>query len=184
MSAILEQITRSSSTAQPGSGAPVTLSAQERAIAAGSKVLYGEVTDRVLRMYEAIRAYGPPRTTLDRAVLFTESFRETEGQPLVLRWARALEHFVENVPVTIHPDELIVGRPNTWLGRWAIVYPELDGAAMPAGVEMFRSNAGKAGEVVVTDDDTRIVEDVLTPYWTGRDYASNFAGRCRRTLAT
>jgi formate C-acetyltransferase len=150
------------------------LSAQEAAIAAGTYVLHGTVTDRVGRMYEAIRGYGPPRVALDRGVLFTESFKQTEGEPLVLRWAKALRNFAEKVPVAIFPDELIVGRPNTWLGRWAIVYPELDGSIMPAGVDLFRKLKGKPGEVAVTDDDARIVDDVLTPYWAGKDYATNF----------
>jgi formate C-acetyltransferase len=150
------------------------LSAQELAIENGKKIVYGTVTDRVLRMYEAIRGYGPPRVSLDRAVLFTESFKETEGQPLVLRWAKALKHFAEKAPVTIFPDELIVGRPNTWLGRWAIVYPELDGSIMPAGIEMFKKTKGKVGEVVVTPDDEKIVVDGLTPYWAGKDFATNF----------
>ncbi len=68
------------------------LSAQEQAIESGTKVLHGTVTDRVLRLYEAIRAYGQPRVSLDRAVLFTESFKETQNQPLVMRWAKALQH--------------------------------------------------------------------------------------------
>lgn len=156
------------------SSAASVLSAQEQAIESGAKLLHGTATDRVVRMYTAIRAYGPPRVTLDRAVLFTETFRETENQPLVLRWAKALKHFVEKVPVTIFPDELIVGRPNTWLGPWGIVYPELDGNVMPAGVEMFRKNKGKPGEVTVTEGDERIIREVLTPYWAGRDYATNF----------
>jgi pyruvate formate-lyase/glycerol dehydratase family glycyl radical enzyme len=150
------------------------LSAQEQAIESGRDVVHGTVTDRVVRMYDSSRGYGPPRVCLDRAVLFTESFKETEGQPLVLRWAKALKHFAENVPVIIFDDELIVGRPNTWLGRWGLVYPELDGSIMPAGVEMFRKSKGKVGEVVVTDEDARIINDVLTPYWAGKDYATNF----------
>jgi formate C-acetyltransferase len=125
-------------------------------------------------MYEAIRAYGPPRVTLDRALLFTESFKETEHQPLVLRWAKALKHFAENAPVTIFSDELIVGRPNTWLGRWGIVYPELDGEVMPSGVEMFRKNRGQPGEVVVTEQDEKMISEVLTPYWTGKDYVTAY----------
>ena len=92
----------------------------------------------------------------------------------MLRWARALKHFVENVPVTIFPDELIVGRPNTWFGRWGIVYPELDGGVMPAGVEMFRKNKGKPGDVTVTDGDEQIINELLTPYWAGKDYSTNF----------
>ncbi|HEY5868828.1 MAG TPA: pyruvate formate lyase family protein [Candidatus Tectomicrobia bacterium] len=83
-------------------------------------------------------------------------------------------HFVEKVPVTIFPDELIVGRPNTWFGRWGIVYLELDGSVMPAGVEMFRQNKGKPGDVTVTDGDGKIIDEVLTPYWAGKDYATNF----------
>ena len=150
------------------------LTSQEQAIESGSNVMHGTVTDRVLRMYEAIRGYGPPRVTLDRAVLFTESFKETENQPLVLRWAKALKHFAEKVPVTIFPDELIVGRPNTWLGRWGIVYPELDGDIMPSGVEMFRKNKGQPGEVVVTEEDAKVISEVLTPYWTGKDYATDY----------
>lgn len=45
---------------------------------------------------------------------------------------------------------------------------------MPDGVKEFKKNKGKIGEVVVTPEDEKIIDDVLTPYWTGRDYASNF----------
>ena len=154
--------------------ATAAFSAQEEAIQAGKLTLHGTVTDRVLRLYEAVRGYGPPRIAVDRAVLFTESFKETENQPLVLRWAKALANFAEKVPVTIFPDELIVGRPNTWLGRWGIVYPELDGDIMPSGVEMFRKNKGQPGEVVVTEEDGKVISEVLTPYWTGKDYATGY----------
>ena len=67
------------------------LSAQEQAILDGKKVMHGTVTDRVLRMFDAIRSYGPPRVTLERAVYFTESFKATEGQPLVLALGQSPE---------------------------------------------------------------------------------------------
>ena len=67
--------------------AVTTLTAQEEAIESGKKALHENVTDLVMRILDAIRDYGPPRVSLDRAVPFTESFQETEGQPLVLRWA-------------------------------------------------------------------------------------------------
>jgi pyruvate-formate lyase len=166
------------------------LSAQEQAIASGAKSMPGLVTDRVLRLYEGMRAYGPPRVCLERAVLFTESFKETEKQPLVLRWAKALKNYAQKSMVKIFDDELIVGRPNTWLGRWGLVYAELDGSVMPSGVEMFKKNKGKVGEVVVTPEDEKIVNEILTPYWAGKDYATNFfcalpeAGAIARRAAT
>src|SRR5512138_1323909 len=113
------------------------LSAQEAAITSGQKVLHGTASDRVLRIFETIRSGGPPRVALERAVYFTESFKATEGQPLVLRWAKALKHIAENISVTILDDELIVGRPNTWPGRYSLVFPELDGTIMKDGAEAF-----------------------------------------------
>src|SRR5512144_3435564 len=134
-------------------GTSTLLSAQEQSIVAGTKVLHGAVTDRVLRMFEAVRSSGPPRVALERALYFTESFKATEGQPLVLRWAKALKHVAENISVTIFDDELIVGRPNTWLGRYTLVYPELDGSIMKAGAEAFIANKGAPDAIAVMDED-------------------------------
>ena len=44
-----------------------------------------------------------------RRILWTESYRSTEGQPQVIRQAKAFAHLLKHVPVKIHPDELIVG---------------------------------------------------------------------------
>jgi formate C-acetyltransferase len=156
------------------SAAGTALSSQERAIKEGSKVVHGRVTDRVLRMFEKMRANGPPRVTLERAHYFTEAFKANPTDPLVMKWAKALKLYAEKSTVCILDDELIVGRPNTWLGRWAIVYPELDGVIMPDGVKEFKRNKGKIGEVVVTEEDEKIILEELTPFWTGRDYATNF----------
>lgn len=150
------------------------LSAQEQAIESGKKVLYGTATDRVLRMFEAIRAGGPPRLALERAVYFTESFKTTEGQPLNLRWAKALKHIAENISVTIFDDELIVGRPNTWFGRYTLVYPELDGSIMKMGAEAFLKNQGNPDSITLTTEDKRIIDEVLFPYWNGKDFTPNF----------
>ncbi len=111
--------------------APV-LSAQEEAIQGGKKTLHDGVTDRVLRLFEAIHPNHPPRVALERAALFTESFKETEGQPHVHRWANALFcTSPKRLGCASSTTNSSSARPNTWLGRWAIVYPELDGSTMP-----------------------------------------------------
>jgi pyruvate formate-lyase/glycerol dehydratase family glycyl radical enzyme len=150
------------------------LSAQEQAIESGKKVVRGTATDRVLRLLETIRAYGQPRVALERAIYFTESFKATEGQPLVLRWAKALKHIAENISVEIFDDELIVGRPNTWLGRYTLVYPELDGSIMQAGAEAFIANKGARDAIAVEAEDKKIIDEVLFPYWNGKDFTPNF----------
>ncbi len=44
-----------------------------------------------------------------RRILWTESYRSTEGQPQVIRQAKAFAHLLNNVPIEIYQDELIVG---------------------------------------------------------------------------
>src|SRR5512139_260545 len=155
-------------------GITSVLSAQEKAIVDGRKILHGTATDRVLRILDTIRSSGPPRVALERAVYFTESFKTTEGQPLVWRWAKALQHIAENISVAIFDDELIVGRPNTWFGRYSLVYPELDGTIIQAGAEAFIAAKGAPDAVAVTDEDKRIIDEVLFPYWNGKDFTPNF----------
>jgi hypothetical protein len=66
--------------------------------------------------------------------------------------------------VTIFDDELIVGRPNTWLGRYTLVYPELDGSIMIQGADTFLAAeyADKPDAVHVTADDKKIIDEVFT----------------------
>jgi pyruvate formate-lyase/glycerol dehydratase family glycyl radical enzyme len=151
-------------------------SAQEAALIEGRRAVHDNVTERALRLFERVRSGGQnPRISLERAVCFTESFKETEGQPIVLRWAKALLHTTRNLPITIFEDELIVGRPNNFFGKHGIVYPELDGSIMLDAVAAFRKAhaEGKPDAVIITDEDERIIRDVLAPYWTGKDFTPN-----------
>ncbi len=46
---------------------------------------------------------------LERARLLTQSYRQTEGEPMALRRAKALAHILSNMTIYIRPGELIVG---------------------------------------------------------------------------
>ena len=50
-----------------------------------------------------------PVVEADRAVLLTESYKTTEGEPMIIRRAKAFDHICRNIPIIIRPDELIVG---------------------------------------------------------------------------
>lgn len=55
-------------------------------------------------------AYRPGvKLCLERARLYTESYRDTEGEPMVLRRAKALAHVLENMTIYITGGERIVG---------------------------------------------------------------------------
>jgi pyruvate formate-lyase/glycerol dehydratase family glycyl radical enzyme len=108
-----------------------------------------------------------PSIDVERALYFTESFRRTEGQPLVLRWAKALHHIAANISVQIDDHQLLAGRVGK-LGRYGILYPELDGdfldqavAELPERPEMPFS---------ISAEDARVVIDRIAPYWRGKTY--------------
>lgn len=49
------------------------------------------------------------RICLERAKLITESYRETEGMPMVLKRAKALGKILDNMTIYIQDEEIIVG---------------------------------------------------------------------------
>jgi pyruvate formate-lyase/glycerol dehydratase family glycyl radical enzyme len=109
-----------------------------------------------------------PRFSIDRARLMTESFKRTTGEPRILRWAKALKHMAENIPIHIETDDLIVGRGCGYAGRWGLVYPELEQGAL----EMLAQSClkGDADRYHLSAEDAaELIEDIL-PYWKGNSY--------------
>ena len=64
-----------------------------------------------------------PEIEADRAILLTKSYMETEGEPIITRRAKAFRHILENIPITIRDNELIVGAA-TKAPRGCQVFPE------------------------------------------------------------
>lgn len=64
-----------------------------------------------------------PEIEADRAVLVTESYKETEKLPVIERRAKAFSHILKNIPITIRDDELIVGSA-TKAPRGCQTFPE------------------------------------------------------------
>lgn len=79
-------------------------------------------SDRIPKLVEALYAKMPEIESA-RAVLITESYKETENQPMVIRRAKAFQHILENIPIVIRDHELIVGS-TTIAPRGCQTYPE------------------------------------------------------------
>jgi pyruvate formate-lyase/glycerol dehydratase family glycyl radical enzyme len=50
-----------------------------------------------------------PELCVERAVIFTKSYQETEGQPEIIRRAKALEKLLNEMTIRIEDNELLVG---------------------------------------------------------------------------
>lgn len=104
-----------------------------------------------------------PRVDIQRALLFTESFQETESLPVVLRWAKAMENVLNKIEVVINDDELIVGTCGG-TGRHSILYPELRGCWLEEGLQRLKEQ----GAYLVSDEDIKTVKEKIVPYWRGK----------------
>ena len=81
-----------------------------------------EKTERISMLVRDLYA-KMPEIEAARAELITESYKQTEGQPIIMRRARAFEHILKHIPIIIRPGELIVGS-STIAPRGCQTYPE------------------------------------------------------------
>lgn len=108
-----------------------------------------------------------PEIDIERGLYFTQSFKETEGQPLILRWAKALRKYAEKSTVVIEDGQLIVGRGGK-AGRYGILYPELDGDTLGINIEKLPER--KTSPFDISKEAAEIVKREIEPYWKGKTY--------------
>jgi pyruvate formate-lyase/glycerol dehydratase family glycyl radical enzyme len=99
---------------------------------------------------------------IERARLITESWKQTEDQPTILRLAKAFSHLVDNMTISIEDGELIVG----------------NGASKPMGFELEPlwgplsenelNNLEKEGFVEASEEDWLEIKD-LAAYWKNKN---------------
>ena len=51
-----------------------------------------------------------PSVSIERDILFYESMKQSEGEPMIIRHAKGMAHVLRNIDVEIMQDELIVGK--------------------------------------------------------------------------
>ncbi len=101
--------------------------------------------------------------SIERTKLHTDSMKSTEGEPQIIRQAKALANILKAIPVTIHPDELVVGSISDKI-RGAMVYPEAhDSRIIP---ELEELKARDCRVIEVTQEDIRSVQEEIASYWT------------------
>lgn len=100
--------------------------------------------------------------SLERAKLYTESYKETEGLPQVLRRAKATEHILDNVEITINQGELIIGG-RTVKPRSGIASPEMS----PYWIydELDTLPTRPQDQFDISNEDKELFKKELFPYW-------------------
>jgi formate C-acetyltransferase len=105
-----------------------------------------------------------PMICVERAKYWTEAMKETEGEPMIIRNAKALERVLMNISVNIYPGELIVG---TMVSDppGAIVYPEGIGLRPVALSELETIESRPTNPFRISEDAIKVLKEEVFPYW-------------------
>jgi pyruvate formate-lyase/glycerol dehydratase family glycyl radical enzyme len=122
------------------------------------------MTSRIERLKNALFA-NPREISLERALLYTESHRTTEGKSTLLRRAKATAYILDNVEITLREDELIAGN-RTVKPRAGIVSPEMDPYWLLKELDAFSTRP--QDRFAISEQDKQIYREQLFPYWESR----------------
>ena len=105
-----------------------------------------------------------PEIEADRAELITESYKATEGLPIVRRRSAAFKHIMENIPIVIRPEELIVGS-NSIAPRGCQTFPEYSFEWLEKEYDTVATR--EADPFYISPETVERLEKVY-PYWKGK----------------
>ncbi len=120
-------------------------------------------SERITRLVSHLYAKLPEIESA-RALLLTESYQQTEGEPIVIRRAKAFAHILDHIPIIIRDEELIVGS-STLAPRGCQTYPEFSYEWLEAEFDTVEHRAADPFYISEqTKEDLRRVH----PYWKGK----------------
>ncbi|EOF4704652.1 formate C-acetyltransferase [Klebsiella oxytoca] len=122
------------------------------------------MTNRTQRLKDRLFA-NPREISLERALLYTASHKQTEGEQVMIRRAKATEWVLDHVQISIRDDELIAGN-RTIKPRAGIVSPEMDPYWLLKELDQFPTRP--QDRFNISEEDKRIYREELFPYWENR----------------
>ena len=120
-------------------------------------------SERIPKLVETLYEKMPEIESA-RAVLLTESYRETEAEPMVIRRAKAFRHILGNIPIIIREGELIVGS-TTVAPRGCQTYPEFSFEWLEAE---FDTVAERSADPFYISEKTKKELREADTYWKGK----------------
>lgn len=120
-------------------------------------------SERITKLVEDLYAKMPEIESA-RAVLITESYRRTEGEPIIMRRAKAFAHILENLPIVIRDQELIVGS-TTIAPRGCQTYPEFSYEWLEDEFDMVET---RSADPFYISEQTKQELKAANAYWKGK----------------
>ena len=120
-------------------------------------------SDRITKLVENLYAKMPEIESA-RAVLITESYKLTENETMIIRRAKAFQHILENIPITIRDLEL-VGGSSTLAPRGCQTFPEFSYEWLEAELDTVATRTADPFEIA---EETKAELKEADKYWKGK----------------
>ena len=118
---------------------------------------------RIQKLVDALYEHMPVIESA-RAKLITESYKETEGEPIITRRAKAFVHILHNIPIIIRDNELIVGS-STIAPRGCQTFPEFSYEWLEAELDTVATRTADPFEIA---EETKAELKEADKYWKGK----------------
>ena len=115
-----------------------------------------------------------PSVCLERALAYTEVFKETEGEPMVIRRAKGLKRTCETKTILIQDDELIVGNAGR-KPRTGVLGPEMSNFWFDKELDTLSDRS--QDPYLVDDEQKALFRDQIQPYWKGKTVIEHWLKR-------
>ena len=118
---------------------------------------------RIQKLVDALYEHMPVIESA-RAKLITESYKETEGEPIITRRAKAFAHILHSIPIIIRDNELIVGS-STIAPRGCQTFPEFSYEWLEAELDTVATRTADPFEIA---EETKAELKEADKYWKGK----------------
>ena len=118
---------------------------------------------RIQKLVDALYEHMPVIES-SRAKLLTESYKETEGEPIITRRAKAFAHILHHIPIIIRDNELIVGS-STIAPRGCQTFPEFSYEWLEAELDTVATRTADPFDIAEQTKADLLEAD---KYWKGR----------------
>lgn len=131
------------------------------------------LTDRIEKIRQNY-VNAKPAISCERAFLWTESHKKTEGQHVAIRRAQAFYDTCAGISVHIFEGELIVGVVGEFR-KCGILTPEFSWLWVDREMDDFDKRS--QDPYVMTDEQRAFVREKIFPYWKGKSLEEAFLAR-------
>lgn len=107
----------------------------------------------------------PRYASIEQAKIITDTYKQHEDEPRIMQRAYSLKACLENIGISVEPEELIVGNRTAGV-RYGVVFPESGSTWVNKEFETLPTRP--QDKFNVHEDDIKYFREVIYPYWQGK----------------